>query len=413
MKSNVVVVSSAIPGQLVSGRCVSSSTHFKKVHPTLYTTVKKIFCYCLTMPDRRAQMFLNFRLSNRGSIRKPPHVFSWVFSLEILMKENGDADATNVIKVWNTEASDNSQLVGSKATAVRLVLTMPLPAKTEIRTYVGLVGWDNCPWNEDALSSKKIYPSANSAGVVVLKPKMGWPDRLRITSESMLLMVRHVHAIHTKQKGCTLKKESRGSIEEIAQMAALCINLIPEVQALMPITAETLQTDWVEKFSAGDSRVTTELMMALSEKSANFACRSITTLTEILDRHTKAMPSVNILSVETSKLEDSMWDLQMNQMKYDFQQFRVHKAKLENYFVAVQHIKLDWRKKAFDQNDKALRAEGLPPKSCLRGGQTRLHFFQIPTHHVCDGLRMYFLNLVQIDKQEHNFVRGGSLWSNF
>ncbi len=100
--------------------------------------------------------------------------------------------------------------------------------------------------------------------------------------------------------------------------------------------------------------------MALNEKSTAFNIRQISSINTILENHTKSSHvGVGILEVEASKLEDSVFNLVLTQMKFDLQSFKVYQSKLQNYFSAVQHIKLDWRKKAFDTNRQVFVYRGL------------------------------------------------------
>jgi hypothetical protein len=100
--------------------------------------------------------------------------------------------------------------------------------------------------------------------------------------------------------------------------------------------------------------------MALSEKSAVFNIRQIGSINEIMENHSRtSSTSVGVLHVEAGRLEESMFQLNYNQMQFDLAAYKVYTSKMENFFSAIQHIKLDWKKKAFDTNAKVhLRREG-------------------------------------------------------
>ncbi len=70
------------------------------VTPKIQQTVSRINCQAPYFASKREELFVNFKLSARGSIRKPPHVMTWVDSLMKLRKA-GDADAGGIIKAWN------------------------------------------------------------------------------------------------------------------------------------------------------------------------------------------------------------------------------------------------------------------------------------------------------------------------
>jgi tRNA nucleotidyltransferase/poly(A) polymerase len=95
--------------------------------------------------------------------------------------------------------------------------------------------------------------------------------------------------------------------------------------------------------------------MALAEKSSSFTVRQIGTLSDLMDGHSRTTPVTSqAISIESGKIEEATWELNMNQMKYDLQAFLVFKAKMEHFFSAVKHIKLDWKMKAYEENSKAV-----------------------------------------------------------
>ena len=60
--------------------------------------------------------------------------------------------------------------------------------KDNILEHVGNVSWDDSCWNEDTLSSKKIYP-----GFQFQAKSKQWLPRLKTSDASMGLMVSRMH----------------------------------------------------------------------------------------------------------------------------------------------------------------------------------------------------------------------------
>jgi hypothetical protein len=230
------------------------------VHPVFYESLKKVHCHCFQYESKRGELFANFKLSHRGSIRKPPNVFTWVHSLEILMHEHGDHDVNTILRVWNSETSSGNQIHGAKGAALRLILTMPQESRTELTHYIGAVSWDKCPWTEEALASKKLYPGS---GAKIAAGNKAWQDRLKVSPASLLLMVRHIHAnhsnIHANHSSCRSGKKTRTEVEEVAAMAAAVQNLKTEIQQAMPVPDEVIEELWLSKFASADPKVTTEV----------------------------------------------------------------------------------------------------------------------------------------------------------
>ena len=57
--------------------------HFRQVHPTLYDTIRRIYVYCMVFGSCQDQLFHTFKLSTRGSIRKPPNCVTWVLGITL------------------------------------------------------------------------------------------------------------------------------------------------------------------------------------------------------------------------------------------------------------------------------------------------------------------------------------------
>jgi hypothetical protein len=64
----------------------------RQTHPKLYDSILRIEVHRVEFASKREELFANFKLSHRGSIRKPPNVLTWVFALGKLQRNQAEAD---------------------------------------------------------------------------------------------------------------------------------------------------------------------------------------------------------------------------------------------------------------------------------------------------------------------------------
>lgn len=71
------------------GLCFEDSVEGKSLflwHPKFARSIQNIQCLCMSYQTKRDELLANFKLSARGSIRKPPNAITWVHSLDVLAK---------------------------------------------------------------------------------------------------------------------------------------------------------------------------------------------------------------------------------------------------------------------------------------------------------------------------------------
>ena len=318
------------------------------MNPTFYISLLAVYTQKIKYASAREEVFANFRLSHRGSIRKPPNAITWVYCLEQLQEDHGERDASAVLKIWNVTSPKQSQIVGGKAQAVKnVMMLMSKEAKKLITSHVAQHGWEACAWNEDTLSSKKLFPPYAPRGANKV-----WNDRQKITTAAVDLMVKHVHSHHDKLHNNMKRAMMKSDCEEVALQAAVCHALVKEVQARLPITDAVMKVKWLDKFEQADAKVTSELAMAIADKNERFTLRDIPTLAEIMDTHSGDTPVAEPckMSVDKAELERSTFELNMKQLEYDLQAWRVLDSKLSNYVGAMNTMKTDWRLNAWKDN---------------------------------------------------------------
>jgi hypothetical protein len=113
--------------------CIDDGVPIYQMHPKLFETVQTIYCVFISKANRKEEVFDNFKLSNRGSIRKPPSCFTWVGSLRKL-DMNGDKATGAVVREWNAIAPKSDQIIGLKAQSVKAILEL-MPSQARCHAY--------------------------------------------------------------------------------------------------------------------------------------------------------------------------------------------------------------------------------------------------------------------------------------
>ena len=94
------------------------------------------------------QVFLNFGISHRASIRRAPSVIMWVQVLRKLVTK-GLKTWAQVVKEWNARSSKSNNLVGQKAVAVKLMMEhMPESVFKVVEMHVSTHGWHQAAFSD-------------------------------------------------------------------------------------------------------------------------------------------------------------------------------------------------------------------------------------------------------------------------
>ena len=94
--------------------------------PHIKETCSTVYVYHVQHLTLQDEVFHNFRLSLKGSIRKPPNFLTWIQVLTKL-KSCGYEDSAAVIARFNLTVAKSMQLAGQKATAVGNLMNLMPP----------------------------------------------------------------------------------------------------------------------------------------------------------------------------------------------------------------------------------------------------------------------------------------------
>ncbi len=174
---------------------------------------------------------LNAKLSQRGAIRRSNNVVTWA-GVVCQLRESGLTDASVLIKRWNQMSgmAKENQLVGQKRTALLNLLALDTKILTKLLSLVGECGWDHCPFTEDFFAGNKL-----KVGHTMRVGCKEWQDRLRISADSIQLLVELLTCRYKKLPYDAWKKMSRVELEELSHVTAMCHNLAQELTAELPV----------------------------------------------------------------------------------------------------------------------------------------------------------------------------------
>ena len=340
----------------------------ERYHPKLWASTRRIYAKLVVWNNLRDQIFHRNKIDARGSIRKAPNVITWALSLHKL-RLAGDNDAGAIIREWNNTASRQQQLGGGKAQALKNVLDMmPQEVFTEVVVRaVSEMGWEKSPWSDDAFSNKRIYPGAPAP--LGRSSSAAWRTRLKVTDKSMCIMLECQVDRHKKlSQTCSPGKLPKANMEDDAEQAALVHSLVREVQAIVPITDDILQEQFVRLYIENDPQVHLEISSVLASRGDDFKPQHLQVLQVLMDSHC-APKNIPIFDAMTKLKEgqdaivEQEFNLIMNQLCYDRDAWRVHRHTLSNYAASVSKLKHDWNIKRHEQSGKA--ADAFIKQHCL------------------------------------------------
>ena len=161
---------------------------------------------------------------------------------------------------------------------------MPQEVFTEIVVRaVSEMAWEKSPWSDDAFSNKRILPGATPVG---RSSSAAWRARLKVTEESMSIMLKCQVDRHKKlSQTCSPGKLTKAKMEDNAEQAALVHSLVREVQAIVPITDDVLQEQFVRLYIENDPQVHLEISSVLASRGDDFKPQDLQVLKVLMDSH--------------------------------------------------------------------------------------------------------------------------------
>ncbi|CAJ1447674.1 unnamed protein product [Effrenium voratum] len=312
-----------------------------EVFDKLKASCQAIYVHHIKHVSLQDEVFYNFRVSLRGAIRRPPNLLTWVGTLSQL-KQKGYEDSAAVISRFNSGVAKNFQLVGSKATAIGNLMTLfPADLLALLQNHVSKYGWDSCVLSDDNLSTKKILPN-----FVHKSPHKSWKKFAAMSVTSTTLTFRRLMRDFGKASPHGRRKADKATVEGLAEMAALVVNLSKQLAELFPLKQADLEAEIYDKWVEGSPGLDLELHEVCTEKKESLVVTDIKAFRAVADLLQCKIPVPKATEeVQLSELAMSKFELLKKQLDYDQTAFRVHQAKVKNYEHAVHHAKLEWKQK--------------------------------------------------------------------
>ena len=312
-----------------------------EVFDKLKASCQAIYVHHIKHVSLQEEVFYNFRVSLRGAIRRPPNLLTWVGTLSQL-KQKGYEDSAAVISRFNSGVAKNFQLVGSKATAIGNLMTLfPADLLALLQNHVSKYGWDSCVLSDDNLSTKKILPN-----FVHKSPHKSWKKFAAMSVTSTTLTFRRLMRDFGKASPHGRRKADKATVECLAEMAALVVNLSKQLAELFPLKQADLEAEIYDKWVEGSPGLDLELHEICTEKKESLVVTDIKAFRAVADLLQCKIPVPKATEeVQLNELAMSKFELLKKQLDYDQTAFRVHQAKVKNYEHAVHHAKLEWKQK--------------------------------------------------------------------
>ena len=320
--------------------------------PKFMASLKGIYVRHIQHQTVQDEVFQNFKMSLRGSIRRPPKLLTWVLTL-MSLKNHGYEDSAAVIGRFNSSVGSSFQLVKSKAVAVGNLLThFPADVLMCMQGHVSRYGWDHCALSDENLSSKKILPVHTHRS-----PRKAWKRFAGMSVEATSLTFRRLFTdFDSNPHG--RRKADKATLEMLAETAALLVNLAQVLMESFPVKKEDVEAQIYGAWVAGHMGLDMELHEMVSEKKESLAVTDVKFFRGVVEA-TQAkipVPDAQQEQLQLSALEKDKYDLAVRQISYDRQAFRVYKAKVENFETHVHLAKVDWKQKRREDARSHLQA---------------------------------------------------------
>ena len=273
------------------------------LHPRLFESCCGIHCRMdATCLDLQAVGYKNATLSQAGSLRKAHDIPTWLMKMKLFQKSGLSSD--EAIKRWNTTASKESQLGGSKRVCLLNLLQCPEEACTILLSHASRHG-SSSAFAEDAFSQKQILPGHT--------PRLGvkaWSQRLAITRESFVLMMHFVDAQHQEKLPALRYKLTKEALLEAAQMSALVLSVTDELKEKHGVASDKVKS----QFLKDDRHLIGELHVALHEKASSWEVGQLSIIKQILQEHNMSVEKhhpQSERSIRAAELEKEEFNLMM------------------------------------------------------------------------------------------------------
>ncbi|CAK9096491.1 unnamed protein product [Durusdinium trenchii] len=298
-------------------------------------SVNLIWVQHLRQATKEDEVLCNLKMSLRGSLRKAANVVQMASMVRRLMQE-GSTDYGSFVRRFNSQTVPAYQIRGRKATALKLLFESDV--LDAVLDHVGALGWPDCAWTEENLSSKRLFP-----GHQFPSRSRKWMARLKVSDDSLRLMATRVHWVREKAHQANLGKGKMdgASMEAVAEKAAALHALALEFCSEHPVPLETVKQRVLTEWSQGCERIDCEISAALLEKSDSFQiAQQMPCFKSLLEDSLFRTP---VSSAQELDLRDALkkdeYDHLIKKMDYDQKVFEIWRQKCTSVSAARTHAR--------------------------------------------------------------------------
>ena len=198
--------------------------------------------------------------------------------------------------------------------------------------HVSELGWQGCPWSEDSLSTKRLYP-----GHQFPAKEKKWLQRLKTSEVSMSLAVQRIQTTHLAAPMYIRKKVDQTRVDAYSERACVVVALATELLARFPLEKKQVDKEWTHAWGEGSEHIDTEVQALLLEKAGNLdLALHVPTFRRLVDdhMHKSPAPDLKITEAQTVEIEIDRFHLLQKQLAYDQQVFANWRNKCQTVFGA-------------------------------------------------------------------------------
>lgn len=240
---------------ILSDLKICALTHF----PELAQSLVLIHCNYEMHADMTSVAIANAHHSNRGAIRAPHDLLTWVTKLRML--ETGcSIGPTAILERFNSTAISKRKVVGNRRVSALALLNKNCRSgcdkMIQLLSHVGLKAvW----WSEDSFCNKKLLP-----GFTPRTNRNVWNAALSVTEESFLNWVERLNRQQMNKKPASRRSLDKSLLEENAQLTSFWCWAMTD--AVANALDQNALSELHEKFLNGDVAISLDLQTLLHER---------------------------------------------------------------------------------------------------------------------------------------------------
>ena len=219
--------------------------------------------------DMASVAIANAHHSNRGSIRAPHDIMTWVMKLRLLERADGHNNPSAILERFNANATSKGKVGGNKRMSALALLQTACKNGVDLMVeLLGHLGLKSVWWSEDTFCNKKLLP-----GFTPRTNRSSWNQILVVTEDSFNVWVASLNCQQRNKNSKARRSLDKGRLEEHALLAsfwswavaAASSDGLPD-EVLRPLH---------EKFIAGDVALQLDLQSLVHERKADVSWKDV------------------------------------------------------------------------------------------------------------------------------------------